>query len=284
MDTSFAPGTETFSNSNDYMTIDRRIPFSSTASNVRTPLSHQLGSDALLDGPSSGSHQTYVNPSYFDSPISEPTTSHAFASREGGGVSSSHDESQINIDGDELSARLLFLAERTPMSREDILFGSFMEVEGPAIIPQWQHSTFTLTPSGSSLTSPAYTEGSLVTPPNRTVPLFDTLPHSFEPIFPRYFQQQSSAPCGRLTPGSIDRPHSPLSYKTPLMEQWKDAVLSPDILFDCEADPGTNGGLGIPISDSFQSKVVKRTRDDDEDDERGSQMKKRRDNKWRMYC
>jgi len=68
------------------------------------------------------------------------------------------------------------------------------------------------------------------------------------------------------------------------MEQWKDAVLSPNILFDCEAEPGTNGGLGIPISDSFRSKVAKRACDDDSDDERVSQLKKRRDNKWRIYC
>jgi hypothetical protein len=280
MDTSFAPDTESSSDSDDYMTVDHRKPFSSTVSNAGAPLFHQLGTDALF-GPSSGSQQTHTNPSYFDSATNEPTISHTLASHEGGRVSSSHDESQVNIDGDELSARLLLLAERTPMSREDILFGSFMEVEGPAIIPQWQHSAFTFTPSESSLPSSVYTEDSLVTPLDRTVSS-DTLPHSFEPIFPRYFQQQSSVPRRSRTPGSIDRPYSPLSYKAPLIEQWKEAALSPNILFDCGADPGTNGGLST--YDSFRSKVAKRARDDDDDDDRDSQMKKRCDNKWRMYC
>ena len=66
------------------------------------------------------------------------------------------------------------------------------------------------------------------------------------------------------------------------MEQWKEAVLSPNILFDRDADPGADGGLGI--SDDFRSKVAKRARDDDDDDDRDSQMKRKCDNKWRIYC
>jgi hypothetical protein len=45
------------------------------------------------------------------------------------------------------------------------------------------------------------------------------------------------------------------------VEQWRDAILSPNILSDCDAEP-INSGLGIS---SAQPWVTKRARDDDRD-------------------